>query len=58
MGVLSEEMKWLKCDITLFIDLTSIGPYSRLSNEVIGIDAAQGVANVQEVKFWGPKKLS
>ena len=58
MKVLWAKITDVRSGAKLFIKLNSIGPYSRLSNEVIGIDAAQGVANVQEVKFWGPKKLS
>ena len=49
------EIKCLKSAVTLFLAIT-IGPFSRLSNEVICILVAQGTTKLPEVKVKGIKK--
>ena len=52
MRVFRAKFTDLKIGVKLFIRLNLIGPSLKVSNEVLGIHAVQGTAQLPEVKFY------
>ena len=54
MRALLAQIEYFKSTATLFFKLNTIGPYSRLSNEIPIILVAQGAKKLLKVKVKGP----